>query len=170
MTRKVLVPLDGTDRAEGALQVLGLIDRDDEVVLFAAGEPEKSPQRGTRPGRVVPGSVTSGGGVETDILRPDVPIYGRTKDQEIDEKLAQLKDYLEERATGLRGDGYRVEVVVELSSTPAQAIIECARRVKPTFIAMVRTTHQSLADRVFGTVAQHVIRSDVAPVMIFPAT
>jgi nucleotide-binding universal stress UspA family protein len=168
--RKVLVPLDGTDRAEGALQFLGLIDRDDEVVLFAAGEPEKSPQRGTRPGRVVNGSVTSGGGVETDISRPDVPIYGRTKDQEVDEKLAQLKDYLEGRATGLRKDGYRVEVVVELSATPAQAIIECARRVQPTFIAMVRTTHPSLADRVFGTVAQQVIRSDVARVMILPAT
>ena len=104
----------------------------------------------------------------TDTPRPDVPVYVETTDQELDEKLAQLTDYLEGIADGLRKGGYRVDVIAEIRSAPAQAIIECARKVKPTFIAMVRTTHRSLADRLFGTVAQQVIRSDVAPVMILP--
>jgi nucleotide-binding universal stress UspA family protein len=167
--KKVLIPLDGTDMAERALQIVDLIDKDDEVVLFAAGEPEDSPQRGTRPGRAVLGDVMGpAGGSVTDVPRPDVPLYVETKDQELQEKLAQLNDYLEGMAAGLRKDGYRVDVVAEISASPAQAIIDCAMKVQPTFIAMVRTTHRSLADRVFGTVAQQVIRSDVAPVMILP--
>ena len=169
MNKKVLIPLDGTDQAERALQILDLLDKADEIVLFAAGEPEESVQRGTRPGRAVLGDVMGpAGGAVTDVPRPDVPLYVETKDQELQEKLAQLEDYLEEKAAGLRKDGYSVDIVAEISSAPAQAIIDCARKVQPTFIAMVRTTHPSLADRVFGTVAQHVIRSDVAPVMILP--
>jgi nucleotide-binding universal stress UspA family protein len=35
---------------------------------------------------------------------------------------------------------------------------------------MTRTTHPGIAERVFGTVAQQVIREGVAPVMILPGS
>jgi nucleotide-binding universal stress UspA family protein len=118
----------------------------------------------------VTGGITGGaGGGVADASRPDVPLYAETKDQAIQQKVAELKDYLESKAAGLRNSGYQVTTVAEVGDSPAHAIAEHAKVTKPTFIAMVRTTHRSLADRVFGTVAQQVIRSDVAPVMILPS-
>ncbi len=171
MSKRVLIPLDVTDRAERALDAVNLLcERGDEIILFSVGEPETSPQKGSRPGRSVTAGITgaSGGGV-ADVARPDVPLYAETKDQAIQKKVAELKDYLESRATRLRDSGYLVTTVAVVSDSPAHAIAEQAKATKPTFIAMVRTTHRSLSDRVFGTVAQQVIRSEVAPVMILPA-
>jgi nucleotide-binding universal stress UspA family protein len=62
-----------------------------------------------------------------------------------------------------------VNIFVEISQDPAGTIADLARRVDPTFIVMVRTTHPGVGERVFGTVAQHLIREDIAPVVILPA-
>jgi nucleotide-binding universal stress UspA family protein len=170
LSKSVLIPLDGTKAAERALEVTTLIcEKGDSVVLFSAGEVKASPQRGSRPARTVRGAVSGAGGV-ADIPRPDLPVYAETEDQTRQEKLAELTDYLEGLAAKLREAGHSVEVVAELSSDAAQSIVDCARRRKPTFIAMVRSSHKSLAELAFGTVAQHVVRSDVAPVIILPST
>jgi nucleotide-binding universal stress UspA family protein len=124
-----------------------------------------------RPGRIVHGYVTgpSGGGV-VEARRPDFPVYAETGDQAIQSQLDELEDYLHQKEADLKKMGFpNVQIVVEISEDPAGTIADLARRVDPTFIVMVRTTHPGVGERVFGTVAQHLIREDIAPVVILPA-
>ena len=163
MTKRVLIPLDGTEHAEVALQALpGLSDPGDEVVLLSISEPRRAVQTGMRPGRTIRGG-------SANRARPDFPVYAETDDQVIQGQLDELQSYLQTKAAQLKELGFsEVELAVEVSEDPAGAIVDVARRVKPTFILMVRTTSPGFGERVFGTVAQRVIREDVAPVMIVP--
>ena len=149
MTKRILLPLDGTEHAEVALRALpGLSDPGDEIVLLSISEPRKAVQAGMRPGRIIRGG-------SADRTRPDFPVYAESDDQVIQGQLNEL--------------GFNeVELAVEVSEDPAGAIVDVARRVNPTFILMVRTTSPGIGERVFGTVAQRVIREDVSPVMIVP--
>jgi nucleotide-binding universal stress UspA family protein len=171
MPRRVLIPLDRTDRAEAALKLLpSVCEKGDEVVLLSIAEPQRELQTGVRPGRVVMGSVATSTGGAAGFARPDLPIYGETADQALQHQLDELETYLMPKARELENEGFNVHTAFEINRDPAAAIVEVARRVKPSFIVMVRTTHPGIAQRVFGTVAQQVIREDVAPVMILPAT
>jgi nucleotide-binding universal stress UspA family protein len=166
MPRRVLVPLDLSKRAEDALKLLPTVcEKGDEIILLSVAEPERELQIGLRPGRVVRGSF---GGVATGFARPDMPIYGETADQALQRQLDELESYLTPRARALEAEGFSVDLAFEISRDPAAAIVEVAKKVKPTFIVMARTTHPGIGQRVFGTVAQQVIREDVAPVMILP--
>jgi len=170
MARRVLVPLDRSKRAEDALKTLPTVcEKGDEVILLSIAEPERELQTGMRPGRVIMGSGmgTNSGGA-AGFTRPDLPIYGETADQALQHQLDELEGYLSPKAKALEAAGFNVSVAFEISSNPAEAIVEVARKVKPTFIVMARTTHPGISARVFGTVAQQVIREDVAPVMILP--
>jgi nucleotide-binding universal stress UspA family protein len=170
MPRRVLVPLDRSKRAEDALKLLPTVcEKGDDVVLLSIAEPEKELQTGMRPGRVImsSGMGTNSGGA-AGFTRPDLPIYGETADQALQHQLDELESYLSPKARALEGEGFTVSMAFEISRDPAAAIIEVAKKVKPSFILMARTTHPGIGQRVFGTVAQQVIREDVAPVMILP--
>lgn len=172
MTKRVLVPLDRTDDAEEALKFIPeLCDKADEIVLLSIAEPVGRMQTGTRPGRIVHGrQPTSPPGVGiTGTLWPDVPMYAETKDQTIQRQLDELEGYLRPRAKALEEQGYEVSMAFEISDDPAAAIVDVARQTKPTFIIMVKTTHPGIGGRLFGTVAQNVIRENVSPVMILPS-
>ena len=80
-----------------------------------------------------------------------------------------MRDYLEDRASPLRGRGFKVQTVALTSDKPADAIVDYARRMHPTFIAMLRRSHRTLGEILFGTVAQAVVRAEVAPVLVVPA-
>ena len=114
---------------------------------------------GVRPGRVISDERT----------RPDFPVYAETNDQVIQGQLAELQDYLRTKSSELSELGFEnIQIAVEVSDDPAHAIVQLARHIRPTFIVMVRTAHPGIAERVFGTITQHVSREDVAPVMILP--
>jgi nucleotide-binding universal stress UspA family protein len=169
MSRRVLVPLDRSERADQTLKVLPAVcDKGDEIILLSIAEPEGETQTGMRPGRVVMGGgVTSSGGA-AGFARPDMPVYAETADQASQRQLDELETYLSPKARELQDAGFDVHMAFEISDDPAEAILEVARRTQPTFIVMARTTHPGIAQRVFGTVAQQVIRQDIAPVMILP--
>jgi nucleotide-binding universal stress UspA family protein len=170
MARKVLVPLDLSERAETALKVLPAVcEKGDEIVLLSIAHPQHETQMGMRPGRII--SSTGGGvpaGTVAGFVRPDLPVYAETSDQAAQRQLDDLEGYLTPKARELEQAGFKVHMAFELNNDPAAAIVEVARRVQPSFIVMARTTHPGIAQRVFGTVAQQVIREDVAPVMILP--
>jgi len=170
VARRVLVPLDRTDKAELALKAIPeLCDKGDEVVLLSIAEEERPLQRGMRPGRIVRGAVAgaSGGGV-AGAARPDLPVYVETQDQAMQRQLGEMEDYMRPKARALEAQGFGVSMAFEISDDPARAIVDVARQLKPNFIVMVRTSHPGVGERVFGTVAQQVIREDVAPVVIVP--
>jgi nucleotide-binding universal stress UspA family protein len=171
MARRVLVPLDRSKSAESALKVLPEVcEKGDEVILLSIAEPEREMQIGLRPGRVIRGTNpgSGGGGGIAAFARPDMPIYGETGDQAIQRQLDELQDYLSPKARELTAQGFNVDMAFEISNHPAEAIVEVARKCTPSFIVMARTAHPGVAERLFGTVAQQVIREDVAPVMILP--
>jgi nucleotide-binding universal stress UspA family protein len=170
MSRSVLVPLDRSDRSEEALKMLpSVCEKGDHIILLSIAEPERELQTGMRPGRVIRGGgMASPGGAVAGFTRPDMPIYGETSDQAFQHQLDELEGYLAPRARALVEQGFSVDVAFEISTHPAEAIVEVARKSMPTFIVMARTTHPGIAQRMFGTVAQQVIRENVAPVMILP--
>jgi nucleotide-binding universal stress UspA family protein len=169
MARRVLIPLDGTDRAASTLQALSSVTLpDDEIVLLSIAMPQKALQRGTRPGRVVWGEVGGPAGGVGATARPDMPAYGESTDQTLQRQIDETMNLLQPLATALEKQGYKVMTAVEINADPAGAIVDVARRTKPAFIMMRRTTHPGIGGRLFGTTAQHVIRADVAPVLILP--
>lgn len=171
MPRRVLVPLDRTDRAEEALKALPQIcDKGDEIILLSIAEPVSQTVKGHRPGKVVAAANVAGpGGGVPGVTWPDLPDYVETMDQTIARQLDELEGYLSPKAHALEQQGFKVDMAFEINDDAAEAIVDVAKRCKPTFIAMVRTTHPGIGERVFGTVAQHVIREDIAPVMILPS-
>ena len=170
MAKRVLIPLDRTDRSEVALRaVADFCAPGDEVILLTIGLPVQQLQRGTRPGRVIRGGETGpagGGSVVTS--RADIPVYAETKDQAIQSQLDEMQDYLLDKASKLEQDGFKVDVHMEVNENPAEAILDLARRTNPAFVMLARSTHHSVGQRIFGTVAQHVIRENVVPVIVLP--
>jgi nucleotide-binding universal stress UspA family protein len=164
VARRILVPLDRTDRAESALKALpDFCEAGDEVVLLSIAEPERQMVRGVRAGRTLRGPTMGPTGAG-----PDLPVYAETPDQTDQRELDEMEDYLRPLARGLEAQGFKVSLAFEISDQPADAIVDVAKHCQPSFILMVRTTHPGVANRLFGTVAQQVIRHDVAPVMILP--
>lgn len=169
MARRVLIPLDGTDNAATAIASLpDVASPDDEIVLLSVAEPETALQRGTRPGRVVWGEVGGPSGGIGAAARPDMPVYGETTDQTFQRQLNEAMNRLRLLASKLEEQGFKVMIAAEVNEDPADAIVDVARRTKPVFILMKRTTHPGIGQRLFGTVAQQVIRANVAPVLILP--
>jgi nucleotide-binding universal stress UspA family protein len=169
MARRVLIPLDGSNHAATAIAALpDVASPGDEIVLLSVAEPQKALQRGMRPGRIVWGEVAGPAGGVGGTARPDMPTYVETDDQtlqrQIDEKISLLRPL----ATSLESHGYKVTTAAEVNEDPAAAIVDVARKTQPSFILMKRTTHPGIGQRLFGTVAQQVIRANVAPVMILP--
>ena len=161
MPRRVLIPLDRTERAEDALKALpDICEKGDEVILLSIAAPEHETMTGMRPGR----TITRAAGIP----RPDMPVYAETSDQVSQRQLDELESYLTPKARELEAAGYNVAMAFELSDHPGEAIAEVARRVKPTFVMLVRATHYGIQERMFGTAAQHVITEGIAPVMILP--
>jgi nucleotide-binding universal stress UspA family protein len=141
---------------------------DDEVVLLKVEKPESSQRGGYRPSAAVMDAVTGPAGGFATVSPPDVPFYIETGDQTIQRQLDEAKDYLDGLASDLRASGRTVETEVLISDKPDEAIIDYAREMHPTFIAMLRRTHPGIAEVIFGSVATSVMKADVAPVLFVP--
>ena len=158
MSRRVMVPLDRSQHAETALAILSeLLDSGDEVILLSVAEPAQQTQVDFKAGRITTGYLPGHGGI-TSGSRPDLPVYGETMDQVIQGQLDELQDYLRTHVAALETQGFGVRLISEIRNDSAQAIVEVARRCQPNFIVMVRTTHPGIGERLFGSVAQQVIR------------
>jgi nucleotide-binding universal stress UspA family protein len=142
---------------------------DDEVVLLAVERPEARHRTGFRAGETITSPMTGSAGGIAGVVTPDVPVFAETGEQALQRQLDETKDYLEGIAAELRTKGHNVRTRVLIHDRPGEAIIEYARTMRPTFIAMLRRTHHSLSEMLFGSVAAHVVRSDVAPVLVVPA-
>lgn len=167
--KRILVPLDGTKNAECALAALEqILGPEDEFVLLAVRKPEEPLRKGYGPGVVAAAGVIVGPGGGMIGAGPDLPVYAETTDQALQSQVAESKDYLERLAAGLRDDGYTVETEVLIDENPDRAIIEYARKMQPTFIAMCRRTSTGLREFIFGSTASSIARADVSPVLFLP--
>jgi len=169
--KHVLVPLDGTKNAEGALPFLAeLCQPGDRVVLLAVRTPERPSEVGTVPGQPVGGGFAGPSGGVVGLVTPDRPRYSETTEQTQQRQRSETADYLERLAKPLRASGVEVLTEVLLADRPAATIVDYARKARPTLIAMLRRTRLGLGERFFGSVATEVAEAEVAPVLFVPPT
>lgn len=87
-----------------------------------------------------------------------------TREQALDRLEAELRDYLCDRAQEMAA--IPTTVTVTLDDDPAHAIVEHARRMAPTLIAMATHGRTGVGHLLAGSVCEAVIRSGVAPVLV----
>jgi nucleotide-binding universal stress UspA family protein len=162
MARRVLVTLDGSRLSEAIIPFLPAILRpNDEVMLFTVGAPPHAVRR-PRAGASQPIVV----GTAFARLEPAPPQYAEDMDHAIQRAKSELLDYLQDAALFLRNEGLTVTCHVELGEDAAKEIIEFARREGPLLIAMATHGRSGLSHAVNGSVAEAVVRSKVAPVLL----
>lgn len=148
MYKKVLVPLDGSALAEGALEDLKEIAKafKPEVVLLSVATSVLPPFYASQ----IPGA--------------DQKIYAKAEtDYE-----AWLKSYLGKVTERLQRDGISASSVV-LKGKAAQSIIDYAKNNNIDLIIMTTHGQSGQAPWILGSVADKVIRLSTAAVMLIPS-
>jgi nucleotide-binding universal stress UspA family protein len=145
MLKHVLVPLDGSQLAEEALQhALNIVDKNGKVTLVAAVEIPEVPMYGYYP--VTP-----------------VPDYEAAKE----DLLPAAKTYLDKVAQRL--ETHDIMVVTEAQiGDPAEVITDAA--IKHHVDAIVMSTHgrSGLSRWLFGSVTNKVLSAKICPVYVVP--
>jgi nucleotide-binding universal stress UspA family protein len=160
--RQVLATLDQSKLSEAILPFLPAVLRfGDEVVLLSVAAPPRSVvserQEITQPLMVGP---------RLEFLAQVEPAYIEDIDHAFQRLKSELTDYLEDRAIILRNEGFTVRTMVTIDAEPARGIINCARELGPLFIAMATHGRSGLGYAISGSVAEEVVRSRVAPVLL----
>ena len=97
--------------------------------------------------------------------REPIPAAAEDRTQAIDRALAERRDYLNEIAR-TRLPGVRAVIDVEGSEHTARAIVERAKRIGASFIAMGTHGRTGLAHVLMGSVAEAVVRHAEVPVLV----
>jgi nucleotide-binding universal stress UspA family protein len=137
MFERILVPLDGSPRAEAVLpQIAKILKREDSEILLL-GVPQ-------------PPSIAFG----TELAPPLIVDYR-----------GETKAYLGRLEQQWMEQGARVRSLVE-EGPPAGTILETADRENVTLIAMATHGRTGLARWVFGSVTEKVIRASSVPILV----
>lgn len=143
-TLRLLVPVDGSELAAQALPVAMDLCRTlgGELILV----------------RVVPPGVwpyTVAAGYETP----------ETAEKLQDEALREARDYLQQTAAGVRAAGIAVTTRLE-DDTPGPGLLDVLSSQHPDLVVMTTHGRTGLARAVLGSVADQVVRSGEAPVLL----
>lgn len=163
---KILAPFDGSPMSESALHQVAQIARGkaDSVELLSVVEPSPGVVRMRGPMRPTV-SMAPLAAAEPIVLEPQDSGVVETKSQAIERDVASRLDYLEDLGRQLPpGLEYSCEVITH--DDPACAIIAEAMSRKPDLIVMTTHGRTGLVHILFGDVAEEVVRSGVAPVLL----
>ena len=143
--RRILVPLDGSPEAETVVPLVeGLVDPvDGDLVLLRVLIPLPPPAAAELPSTVV---------VEA-----------------AQEVYAEVDRYLGGLGQTITARGLRVQTATR-SGDPARRIVETAREVDASLIAMTTHGRSGLSRVVFGSVAEWVVREAPVPVLLMRAS
>jgi nucleotide-binding universal stress UspA family protein len=164
---KVLATFDGSEFAEAVLPTLARVAQlpDAEVTFLAVEhEPHGKLASGTVQRGVIATADPMRGGPFEVITPPDTQ-YAETKEQALERRVNERIDYM----AGLRKalpPAAKCYYEVILAHHPAQAIIDWAKEHQPDVIVMATHGRAGLAHAVFGSTAEAVVRSGVAPVLL----
>ena len=138
MFRRILVPLDGSPRAEMILPQLGRILRheDAEILLLRAVH-----------------------------VPPVPPEWAATADDLRLQERAEAQRYVHDLARRFTGEGAKVHARV-LTGPPAETILRAAEDEEATLIAMATHGRTGLSRFVFGSVAEKVLRASDVPLLL----
>jgi nucleotide-binding universal stress UspA family protein len=145
MFSRIFVPLDGSTRAERALDLSASLARQ-------ISTHEQAPETLL----TLFQAIDLSSWMELD-----------ERQEEHTHALEVATRYLEEQAKGLRSQGITVETTVRLGN-PAEAILEQSIACKAELIVMSTHGRTGLARWALGSVAERVARSATAPIVLLP--
>ena len=99
------------------------------------------------------------------LLEPAPPRYAETKDQAVERKEHEQLKYLESLSSPIRESGSTVKLAGR-QGEPAREIIDFAREGGFDLIVMATHGRSGLSELVQGSIAEAVVRSAVAPVLL----
>lgn len=146
MYKKILVPLDGSELAECALEHVRAIAKGcqvGEVVLIRVLEP----------------------------LLPTTPGYVATEHfRQAEERFeAEARKYLDKVADSLKKDGIPAKTELVIGGEPAAKILEVAEEGKADLIIMSTHGRSGVSRWLLGSVAQRVVTHSTIPVLMVVA-
>jgi len=154
MLKHILVPLDGSELSEKAIEhVKHLVSPQTEITLLVAVD---SPEYiaysmyGTQP---VAAATPVSTGFDYQALS--------------DEMLTQSRSYLERIAADLKQSGYKVNQTVE-TGQPADLIVETAQKLGVDTIVMSTHGRSGLSRWLLGSVTSKVLSAAPCPVYVIP--
>jgi nucleotide-binding universal stress UspA family protein len=106
-----------------------------------------------------------GPGASAVVVHATPARYVETKEQAVERVTAELRDYLQGIA-GRMPSAVPCRIEAKLDDDPRAAIIRFAREEQPDMIVMATHGRTGLAHVLFGNVAEGVLRSGVAPVLL----
>lgn len=166
--KKILVTLDRSRLSEAVLpEVQKLLDGSPaEVTLLTVGRPPRATRRRRGgPSRHIPLGSGQLGSLTEGVLEPAPPRYAETKDQAVERKEHEQIKYLDSLSGPIRESGSTVKLVGRVGE-PAREIINFAREGGFDLIAMATHGRAGLSELVQGSIAEAVVRSGVAPVLL----
>ncbi len=165
MKRKILIPLDGSDFSLQIVRVvLDFFDpRDVSLVLLRVAAPPSLPLEVSSARTMLSGGYSLSGSYEA---------YSTAVEQGYGEVEAELQALRNELLTELRSEadrlremGYAVKVEAQFGD-PAQRIVQYANEEGVSLVAMATHGRSGLGRLVMGSVAERVLRSATAPVLL----
>jgi nucleotide-binding universal stress UspA family protein len=150
--KRILVPLDGSELAEGVLShAAGLARRfKSEVVLLQVVQPLSKVVAET-----VPTAMEPSGAAAVMSVRAAEEKYQRDRQEAM--------AYLRTVKGRLRGVRTSLEVI---DGTPGEAIVAYAQKRGADIIAMSTHGRRGLSRLVYGSVADHVLRHSITPLLL----
>jgi nucleotide-binding universal stress UspA family protein len=163
---KILATFDGSAFSEAILPQLQILCAlpDVELILMRVDEMPHGQTR-REPRRPVIGVTPANAGGPYMVVNAPAPEYAENKEQAVERELTELRRYLESLAKRLPA-GVRFKVHAVLGESPADAIIKFAMAESPDMIVMATHGHTGLVHVLFGDVAENVVKSGVAPVLL----
>jgi len=162
--RKVLIPLDGSSFSRQIVQVVRtFFDPDDvDILLFRAAYPP-SIATDVAPQDVFMGAMPLSGSYDAYTQAVDSEYASATQERE--EYRAELAAELQREVERLQQAGYSASAEVQFGE-PAQRIIDFVADQGVELVAMTTHGRAGLGRLVLGSVAERVVRSVSAPVLL----
>lgn len=163
---KILAAFDGSPFGEAILPLLSkmaAIPGASFSFLSVAHEPGGKLRRSGRRRPVVPGDAF--GRPLPITLNAQEPDFAEDKMQAIERRIAELDDYLA-KVAGRMPPGCDVHIEAHVDDRVAHVIIERAREEAVDVIVMATHSASGITRALFGSTAEEVVRSGVAPVLI----
>ena len=163
---KILATFDGTKYSEAImpqLQQMAHLPSVEFTLLSVAHEPDaKLRTRGLPRPILVSGAMGANARV---LLNRTDPTFAEDKTQAIERRISELEDYLTGLAHQLPA-GISCHVEAHVADNVAQVIVDRAREAQIDVIVMATHSRGRIVHALFGSTAEHVVRSGVAPVML----
>jgi len=165
MKRKILIPLDGSDFSLQIVRVvLDFFDpRDVSLVLLRVAPPPSLPLEISSARSVLSGGYPLSGSYEAYNMAVEQG-YGEAE-QELRALRDDLLNEMMPEANRLREMGYTVKLEMQFGD-PAQRIVQYANEEAVSLVAMATHGRSGLGRLVMGSVAERVLRSATAPVLL----